>query len=324
MTGAARRPDVAVLVPAWRAESVLARAVDSALAQEGVAVEVAVVDDCSPDGTFAAAEALAARDPRVVALRQSRNQGPSAARNAAIAATTAPWVCPLDSDDFMEPGRLARMLAAAEADALDLLADDLLQVRESALDGPRRRLWSETPIGALDISLEAFVLGNLSERRGGRRELGFIKPLMRRAFLERHRLAYDEGMRLGEDYDLYARALAAGGRLRLIDPCGYVGVLREGSLSSSHGASELGHLVGADQRLLQLDLSRAERAAVRAHLTETQKRWRWVRLIDAVKARDPLEAARCFAASPAVIAALLANLTEQAVLRGARLIGVRS
>ena len=31
---------------------------------------------------------------------------------------------------------------------------------------------------------------------------------MRRAFLERHGLAYDETMRLGEDYDLYARALS--------------------------------------------------------------------------------------------------------------------
>lgn len=315
-------PDVAVIIPAWSAAATLERAVESALAQRDIAVEVVVVDDCSPDDTIAVAEALAARDPRVHAHRQAANAGPAAARNAAIAASRAPWICPLDSDDFMEPGRLAALLALARDGTWDFAADDLLKVDETDIAGPRSRLFAREEIGTLTLDLAGFVRGNLSSKHGGRGELGFIKPLMRRRFLEAHGLRYDESMRLGEDYDLYARALMAGARFCLTDPLGYVAVVRAASLSGRHGTRELAALVEADRRLLGAPaLAEADRAVLNAHLIETMKRWSWMRLIDAVKARDLGEALRCFAVPLPVQGALLWRLGEQAWLRGGRLLG---
>lgn len=311
--------DVAVVVPAYNAEATIGRAVESVLTQRGVAVELVVVDDCSRDATLERVHALAAADPRVQALPQPHNQGPAAARNAAIAATRAPWIALLDADDFMAPTRLAALLALAQREGADFVADDVHQVSEEDVAGPRRRLWSDAPIGLQTIDLVAFIEGNISARHGDRRELGFVKPLMRRAFLDDAGLRYDESMRLGEDYDLYARALTRGARFLLTDPCGYVAVMRANSLSGRHGARDLAGVVRADRRLLDDGaLDAPGRRAVRAHYLETQKKWRWVRLIDAVKARDPLEACRCFNAPAPVIGALLANLAEQAVIRGRR------
>lgn len=316
--------DVAVIIPAWRAEAVIGRAISSALAQQGVAVRVVVVDDCSPDDTLAAARAAAAGDPRVVALRQAQNGGPAAARNRALAAAPdAPWAAPLDSDDFMEPGRLASLLALAQAHEADFVADDMYKVPETDVDGPRKRLWSADEIGLLSISFVDFVYGNLTERHGGRGELGFVKPLMRRAFLDAHDIRYAEDMRLGEDYELYARALLRDARFLMTDPQGYVAVVRPDSLSGSHGERELRALVAADRRLLNDPTLTAEgRAALKRHYIETHQRWSWLRLIDAVKARNPVEAARCFASPLPVVGALIGNLAEQAQLRlGRRLRG---
>ncbi len=316
-----RQPEIAVIVPAWNATKTLERAIQSVLDQNNVSVEIAIVDDCSTDATPELAERIAAKDPRVHFASQEKNAGPAAARNRAIAMTTAPWICPLDSDDYMEPDRLSQLIEIARQGSFDFIADDLLQVDEQDITGPRRRLFSDTEIGLRTISLADFVGGNLSEHHGGRREMGFLKPMMRREFLSEHQITYAEDMRLGEDYDLYARALLRGARFGLSDPCGYIALVRADSLSGQHSARDLGALVAADERIMtDPALSDSDRQIVHAHYIETQKRWRWLRLIDAVKARDPVEAFKCFITPLPVILALLGYLWEQCVLRGGRLL----
>lgn len=318
---AMRDPVVAVIIPAWKAMATIGRAVTSALAQS-VPCHVVVVDDCSPDATSDAARAADDGTGRLTVLRQERNQGPAAARNRAIAASSARWIALLDADDVMEPDRIAGLLAIAEPDGApvwDLVADDLWRVAEGALDGPRTRLVSEEHFAPYTLDFESFVLGNLHGSRGARGELGFLKPMMRRAFLEEAGLGYDETMRLGEDYDLYARALAGGARFRVIGPLGYLAVARENSLSARHGAVDLGGIVAADRALLEdIRLSARDRCAVRRHLRQIHREWAWVRLIDAVKARAPLEALRCFAGPPEIALSLFGRLAEQLVIRTRR------
>lgn len=314
-------PSVAVIIPAWRATGTIARAVASALSQT-TPCEVIVVDDCSPDET--AEVARAADDGRglLKVLRQDRNQGPAAARNRAIAASSAPWIALLDADDVMEPGRIAGLLAMAGPEDnpdWDLVADDLLRVIEGALDGPRSRLISEEDFAPYRLDFEGFVLGNIHGSRGARGELGFLKPMMRREFLVRHGITYDETMRLGEDYDLYARALARGARFRVTPPRGYLAVAREGSLSARHRAVDLGGIVAADQALLADEtLSGREEQAVRRHLAQIHREWAWMRLIDAVKARSLLRAFGCFFGPPGTAMSLVWRLSEQVVIRTSR------
>jgi succinoglycan biosynthesis protein ExoO len=51
-------PDVSVIIAAWNAERTIGRAVRSACAQQGVDLEVIVVDDASTDATAATVQAL--------------------------------------------------------------------------------------------------------------------------------------------------------------------------------------------------------------------------------------------------------------------------
>ena len=309
--------DVSVIIPAWRAEDTIERAVRSGLAQDGVSVEVIVVDDASPDGTLARAQSLAEEDPRVRVISQAQNAGPAAARNRALEVARGDYVTPLDSDDFMLPGRLATLLEIARSEEWDFVADDLWKVEAQNIDGPRARLWSEEPIGTLTLTTTSFVEGNLSSRHGGRGELGFLKPLMRRRFLSDNDLTYLESMRLGEDYMLYTSALLAGARFCMVDPAGYVAVVRADSLSGQHSARELEAFVDADLDLLEREaLAPSERQAIRTHYIETLKVRQWLRLIDAVKARNIGAALACFATPLPVITSLLGHLFEQVWLRG--------
>jgi succinoglycan biosynthesis protein ExoU len=311
-------PDVTVVVAAWQARDTVARAVASALDQTDVAVEVIVVDDCSTDGTATAARAVAPGDARLRVFRQPKNLGPAAARNRALAAACAPWVTALDSDDFMEPGRLARLLAIAREERADLVADDLLRQRQDDPDGHARwRLWSDRDLGLQVLTAEAFVRGNLTSRHGGRRELGFVKPLMSLEFLRKHDLTYPD-LRLGEDYALYARALVLGARFVLTDPLGYVAVVRDRSLSSEHPTSAHAALIAVDDALLAMTDDRGASAALRAHRREVYQEWVWRRMIDAVRASDPVAAAACFVAPPRVAAELARRLGADVAGRARR------
>jgi glycosyltransferase involved in cell wall biosynthesis len=111
-------PRVAVLIPCFNDGRFVGGAVDSIEEQEPV--ELVIVDDCSTDpGTRRVLDALAREGVKVV--RPEAHLGLAAARNFALERTRAPYVFPLDADDFAVPDALARM-----ADALD--GDDGLGV----------------------------------------------------------------------------------------------------------------------------------------------------------------------------------------------------
>jgi cellulose synthase/poly-beta-1,6-N-acetylglucosamine synthase-like glycosyltransferase len=75
-------PNVSVLIPAFNMDRVLETAVASALDQDGVTVEVVVIDDASTDGTPDLVAGMARKDARVHPVRLQENAGPGAARSA--------------------------------------------------------------------------------------------------------------------------------------------------------------------------------------------------------------------------------------------------
>ncbi|MEM6666850.1 MAG: glycosyltransferase family 2 protein [Pseudomonadota bacterium] len=311
-------PRVSIIIPAYRSAGTLPAAIESALAQTAPC-EVIVIDDASGDDTLDVARAMAQRLSGLTVLEQSVNQGPAAARNRGIAAAKGEWIALLDADDRMAPGRIAALLSHAEAHDWDMVSDDLLRVTDWDRLEDGRRHWRDGEIGAIDLNLSQFVWQNHYDHSGRGRELGYLKPLMNRSFLAGHRLWYDEGMRLGEDFDLYARALIAGARFGLVDPQGYYAFETPGSLSKSHRAADLKQAYLSARRLEAMVGGDSDaRDALRALRLLDHKKWAWVRLIEAVHDRNVLEAIGSFAAPPAVIAELMTRLREHFQRRSAR------
>ena len=295
-----------VIIAAYNAEGTLERAVRSALMQ-GDVTEVFVVDDCSTDGTLSVAHQLRTLDSRVKVSAALCNAGPSAARNLAIAQSSAPWIAILDADDYMLDGRLAALHRSS--DDADFVADALVRVIEGA---PPPHV--ELTLSPAPLTFSDFVLGNLGTHTGPL-DLGYLKPLLRRAFITQHALRYREDMRLGEDYELYARAIALGARFLTCQPAGYISVERPGSLSKEHGEADLLRLRDCDDGLASIrPLNADEQRALRRHWNSVDCRLQWRRLISAVKTHDVGAAISTFR-SPEAAAFLAARLGEQAWLR---------
>jgi len=307
-------PDVGVIIPAHNAELTIGRAISSAL-REPECSEVIVVVDGATDGTAAAARAGDDGSGRLKVIELQESGGPAQARNRALAESRAAWVCPLDSDDYFLPGRLGRM--RAETGYCDFVGDDLLRVIEGrphcaahAMIGERFRL-------PMCLSFETFVLANISRPNLPRAELGFLKPLIRRGFLDTHALAYDPKLRLGEDFVLYATALALGAKFKILPPCGYVAVERAASISGSHGATELRALVSASRQMEALKLTPDERQALREHRAHVAAKLALREFLDAKRAAGLRGAAAVLARSPAAAAYIVSTIASDVIRRRA-------
>lgn len=93
---------LSVIMPVYRAENSIARAIKSVLNQTYKDFELLIVDDGSPDKSLAIAKEYAAKDSRIQILEQE-NTGVSAARNHGIDATKGEIVTFIDADDYIEP-----------------------------------------------------------------------------------------------------------------------------------------------------------------------------------------------------------------------------
>lgn len=105
-------PTVSVVIPVWNAARYLPQTLQSVLRQTRPPEEIVVVDDGSTDESAAVAEKFGTG---VRVLRQD-NRGESAARNRGIEAAQGDWIAFLDADDLWHPEKLARQLAAIQAD----------------------------------------------------------------------------------------------------------------------------------------------------------------------------------------------------------------
>jgi glycosyltransferase involved in cell wall biosynthesis len=108
-----RHEDVTVVVTNFNYAAYLPEAVGSALAQDGGAPHVIVVDDGSTEpGTDAVLDSL---PPEVVVIRQE-NSGLSGARNTGLRRADTPYLLVLDADDRLRPGALDAMRTPLDTD----------------------------------------------------------------------------------------------------------------------------------------------------------------------------------------------------------------
>lgn len=299
---------ICVIIAARNAATTIGHAVSSALREPSVA-EVVVVDDGSSDDTASAASLADDQTGRLNVISFSQNKGPSAARNHAIAVSRSPLIAILDADDFFFPGRFEPMLREKD---WDLIADNIAFIHGGALTAEPARFEPR----ARQISLVEFIEGNISKRGLKRGEIGFLKPIIRRSFLDEHGLRYNEDLRLGEDYDFYVRALAKGARYTVIEHCGYGAVVRHDSLSGRHRTEDLRRLFEADRSIRKTPglLPPTAEAAIMRHEEHIRARYDLRAFLDrkteAGKAAAIGWALRRPRALPAIFSGILADKLE--------------
>jgi hypothetical protein len=187
---------ISVIVPAFNAAATLAETLDSVIAQTYPDWELLVVDDGSSDATGEIAEEYGRRDPRIRVISQA-NGGESAARNAGIAQACYEWLVFLDSDDWIAPTHLQKLIAelAAHPD-LDAVHCGSVRVTEGGIQIPEDY---QAPTGDLFPVL-------------ARRAAFPVHACMVRKSLVEAVGKLDTSLKTCPDWDLWQRIARAGAR----------------------------------------------------------------------------------------------------------------
>ncbi len=261
---------VSVIMPVYNGAQWLAAAVESVLRQTLSNLEVLIVDDGSVDDTACIARRFAALDSRVQLLSQSSNRGPSAARNLALERARGAWIAPVDADDEIRPDRLRLLVDAGERDHADMIADGILFQGARPPAAPAELMtWDGNGDDLERLTATALIK---SGTKGGSCSLGYLKPLMRRRFLDECNLRYSEELRFAEDFNLYARALFCGARFLLYPESHYVYWQTPASASRTEISRLARHALTNSQRL-RAALPRAGSAELTAAIDEYEQRW---------------------------------------------------
>ena len=111
-------PRISIIVPVYKAENVLAKCVDSVLAQTFADWELLLIDDGSPDGSGALCDDYAGQDDRVRVFHKP-NGGVSSARNLGMEEARGDLILFIDADDWIEPHTCETRLRALEEAGAD-------------------------------------------------------------------------------------------------------------------------------------------------------------------------------------------------------------
>ncbi len=181
-------PRISVLMAVYNAAPYVRESLASVLNQDAGPLECVVVDDGSSDGSGGIVSEMARLDPRIRLLRQE-NKGLPAALNAGLAVAQGRYVARMDADDVSLPGRLARQAAFLDAHGDVAVVGCWVRTFGQA----RGNVWS-FPTEPRDVAAA----------------LPFVNPVAHPAAMFRREAVaeaggYDEAVRYGEDYELWAR-----------------------------------------------------------------------------------------------------------------------
>ena len=119
-TNASNNPLVSVIIPVYNVEKYLRECLDSVLAQTYKNLEVILVDDGSTDSSTDICREYCEKDKRFK-LHQKGNGGASTARNFGLNCAKGEYLYFLDSDDYLQPTALEKMVMCASQNNADLV-----------------------------------------------------------------------------------------------------------------------------------------------------------------------------------------------------------
>jgi glycosyltransferase involved in cell wall biosynthesis len=239
---------ISAVIPAYKAERTIARAIDSILRQEGVEASVVVVVDGDLDGTARIVQGYT--DPRVRLVVNPANRGVQYSRNRGLSLVEDEFVMFLDSDDFVE----GPLLEGLSANMISAGADLGL--------GPMQTLFERSGGRGATTLLDTrqpreLFTGWLAENK-------FVSPcsvLWRTSFV-REIGGWDPQLNRQEDGELVMRAILAGAKVAGSDRGRGVYVIHDSHDRLTRRSDNLGSLLAVPDKLLRMSSTVVEPALI--------------------------------------------------------------
>lgn len=183
-------PKVSVIVPIYNAEKYLRQCLSSLKAQTLQDVEFILIDDCSTDNSYMICNEFSTSDNRFRVVHREKNGGSSAARQTGLTLSVGEYVIICDADDWVEPAMYELLYENAKYNDSDISVCDYYLYYEE--DGTQKQVSNKLPNGTKEDMVKATLTQKFPPA-------SWVK-LVRREFIIKNGVNYEEGINMGEDY----------------------------------------------------------------------------------------------------------------------------
>lgn len=232
------KPSVSIILPAYNSAHLIARAIESVLAQSFTDWELLIIDDGSTDNTAAVADSYAAKlarndtrsvsggDQRIRVLQNSKNQGVQYTLARGLAEARGEFIARIDSDDaWLDREKLAQQLAFLDEHTDHVLVGTGAIISDEKGDELFRFLPPETDaqIRSRLLLKNCFMHASVLFKKSAAQQVG----------------GYDqgEGTRHIEDYDLWLK-LGTVGKLANLPLYGLLFTSRPAAISAQNRSAQ--------------------------------------------------------------------------------------
>ena len=223
---------VSVIVPTYRRDSALLRALESAAGQTYEALEIILVDDNADAIWNSKVESIVDQFRRhyenipLIYIQNPENLGSAETRNAGIHASNGSYICFLDDDDLYLPNRISSQLTAMERIGADFSITDLKLYNEhEKLVDVRKRDYIADESQLMKYHMMYHITGTdtMMFRREYLLQIGCFDPI-----------------NVGDEFYLMAKAIQHGGKFLYVPGCEVKAYVHtgDGGLSSGQGKIE--------------------------------------------------------------------------------------
>lgn len=213
-------PLISVLVPIYNVAPWLDECITSIVNQTERDLEIILIDDASTDGSGEIADAWAARDERITVIHKPVNLGLYDSRNMSVRLAKGDYIAFVDSDDYIKPDMLSKMLALLRQEDADVVVCGWTNItQEGIIDHP---LYVETgTTGDAEFALSYCIPEVTDPRYNG---YLWTKLFKHSAILDDDGLpiSFDGQRRCGEDAAWILKILARIEKAVFLNECLYV------------------------------------------------------------------------------------------------------
>lgn len=109
MNSLPKKVDISVVIPVHNGRKYLKKAIDSVLKQQGVNLELIIIDDASDDNTAEVVNSYR-KESKMRYVRNRKNIGAAESRNRGVRLAAGEYIAFLDADDWWEPDKLKKQM----------------------------------------------------------------------------------------------------------------------------------------------------------------------------------------------------------------------
>lgn len=220
-------------------------AVDSICNQTYNNIEFIIIDDASNDQCKAVLNSLSETWSNIKVLKNTANLGLTASLNRGLSEARGEYIARMDADDFSTPDRIAKQVNFMEKRTdIDICGTGVISFGETNV--------FMSPHSGLDNNKAQCMLFFSST-------LCHPSVMMRKSFLDKYGLTYDENVRKGQDYDMWERCSVHGKLAILNDILLYYRIHKAQISSKNRGEQEQSANKVRIRRLTRLGIQPSER-----------------------------------------------------------------